>query len=93
MAKINISLPLELLGEIDAEAEALHITRSGLIQEASVRYIATSRVDREAEVRRLRVESAAARMKRIGSRLDLAGADTVALVAEARAAEQARHAD
>ena len=93
MTKINISLPSELLDEIDAEAEALRISRSGLIQEASVRYIAASRVDREAEARRLRVESAAVRMKRIGRRLDLAGADPVALIAEARAAEEARHGE
>lgn len=91
MTKINISLPSELLDEIDAEAEELHITRSGLIQEASVRYIAASRADREAEVRRLRVQSAAARMKRVGSRLGLEGADPAALIAEARAAEEARY--
>ena len=42
MTKTNISLPSERLDEIDAEAEALHVSRSGLIQEASVRYIAAS---------------------------------------------------
>lgn len=91
MTKINISLPSELLAEIDAEAEALHITRSGLIQEASARYIATTRVDREAELRRLRVASAAARMRRVGNRLGLANADPVQLIAESRAAEEARY--
>ncbi|NTW28333.1 MAG: hypothetical protein HGA39_03080 [Coriobacteriia bacterium] len=91
MAKINISLPQELLDEIDSEADVLCITRSGLIQEASVRYITAARTDREAEIKRLRIESAAKRMKQIGTRLGLAGVDPVALIAEARAAEETRH--
>lgn len=88
MTKLNISMPQELLGEIDAEATALGLTRSGLIQEASARYVATARADREAERRRLRIEAAAVRMREVGERLGLRG-DAAELVAEARAAREA----
>jgi metal-responsive CopG/Arc/MetJ family transcriptional regulator len=90
MTKLNISMPQELLEEIDAEASVLGLTRSGLIQEASARYVASARQDREAEVRRLRIEAAAARMRRIGVEFGPAG-DTARLVAEARTAEETRH--
>lgn len=89
MTKLNISMSQELLDEIDAEASALGLTRSGLIQEASVRYVATAREDREAEARRLRIETAARRMRRIGTDSGLAG-DAAQLVATARAAEEGR---
>jgi metal-responsive CopG/Arc/MetJ family transcriptional regulator len=85
VAKVNISLPDELLAWIDAEAQELDLTRSGLIQEASVRYIASVKGDRESEVRRLRVEAAMKRMKEIGAGMELVGdIDTVKLVHEAR---------
>jgi metal-responsive CopG/Arc/MetJ family transcriptional regulator len=90
MTKLNISVPQELLGEIDAEAAALGLTRSGLIQEASARYIVNAREDRDAETRRLRIEAAARRMKRIGADFGLVG-DASQLVAETRAAEETRH--
>lgn len=90
MTKLNISMPQELLDEIDAEASALGLSRSGLIQEASARYVVAARADRESEVRRLRIEAAAARMRRLGLDLRPAG-DTAQLVAEARVAEEGRH--
>jgi metal-responsive CopG/Arc/MetJ family transcriptional regulator len=90
VTKLNISMPQELLEEIDAEASVLGLTRSGLIQEASARYVVSARQDRDAEVRRLRVEAAAARMRSIGVEFGPAG-DIARLVAEARAAEETRH--
>jgi metal-responsive CopG/Arc/MetJ family transcriptional regulator len=90
MTKLNISMPQELLEEIDTEASVLGLTRSGLIQEASARYLVSARQNREAEVRRLRIEAAATRMRRIGIEFGPA-VDTARLVAEARAAEEARH--
>ena len=45
MTKLNISMPEELLAEIDAEADELGLSRSGLIQEASARYVAEARAD------------------------------------------------
>ena len=90
MTKLNISMPQELLDEIDAEAVALGLSRSGLIQEASARYVVAARADRETEARRLRIEAAADRMRRIGADFGPTS-DTAQLVAEARAAEEARH--
>jgi metal-responsive CopG/Arc/MetJ family transcriptional regulator len=90
VTKLNISMPQELLDEIDAEADELGLTRSGLIQEAAARYIAGARGDREAERKRLRVESAANRMRAIGERCGLTG-DAAQIVAETRAAEDSRH--
>ncbi len=93
MTKLNISMPQELLEQIDAEATALGITRSGLIQEASVTYVARSRSDRDAEKRRLRGQAAARRMKSIGAELGLTPTDTPTLLAEAREAEETRRGE
>jgi len=90
MTKLNISMPQELLEEIDSEAAALGLSRSGLIQEASARYVVAARADREIEARRLRIQAAAERMRHIGAEFGLSG-DTARLVAEARAAEVVRH--
>ncbi|MDO8914995.1 MAG: ribbon-helix-helix protein, CopG family [Coriobacteriia bacterium] len=85
MAKVNISLPDELLAWIDAEAKQLDMSRSGLIQEASARYIVAVRDDRSTEVRRLRILAAQKRMKEIGARMGFTGdEDTVQLVHDAR---------
>ncbi|TLM77934.1 MAG: ribbon-helix-helix protein, CopG family [Actinobacteria bacterium] len=91
MTKLNVSIPAELLAEIDMEAEELGLSRSGLIQEASATYITSARRDREAERRRLRERSAAARMRAAGAALKVSAPDAVALLAEARAAEEGRH--
>ena len=90
MTKLNISMPQELLDIIDSEANELGLTRSGLIQEASARYVTQARNNREAELRRLRIESSARRMREVGERLGLRGADSVALLAESRAARETR---
>jgi metal-responsive CopG/Arc/MetJ family transcriptional regulator len=90
MTKLNISMPPELLTQIDAEADELGISRSGLIQEASARYIALSRADRESELRKLRGRAAARRMKEIGAEMGLSGSDAVGLLAAARAQQDAR---
>jgi metal-responsive CopG/Arc/MetJ family transcriptional regulator len=85
MAKVNISLPDELLAWIDAEAKELDMTRSGLIQEASVRYIVSVRDDKNKEIRRLRILAAQKRMGEIGARMGFTGdEDTVQLVHDAR---------
>ena len=87
MTKINISIPQELLTVIDDEAGELGISRSGLIREASTRYIRSVRSDREAERRRLEIEAALKRMEAVGLAPDT---DTTALVHEARAREDDR---
>lgn len=89
--KVNISISAELLQRIDAEAEALGTSRSGLIQEASMRYLTQVERDREAEARRLKTKAAAKRMKDAGRHLGIAaGSDVVELLREARAEEERR---
>ena len=91
MAKLNISMPQELLDLIDAEADALGVSRSGLIQEASARYVVQSREDRETEIARLKARDAVRRMKRIGERIGLSAEDAVELLEQSRHAEESRH--
>ena len=69
MAKVNISLPDGLLDEVDRRADASDTTRSGFLQEAAARYIAS--LDQEAEIlaRSRRIEAAAAKMRDIGSQI------------------------
>lgn len=90
MTKLNISMPQELLEVIDSEAATLGLSRSGLIQEASARYVATARSDREAELRRLRTQKASERMQHIGRELGLDGAEAVELLRASRDAEGSR---
>lgn len=46
MAKVMVSLPDELLGAIDAEADRRHTSRSGLLQAAALREIGLLQRDR-----------------------------------------------
>jgi metal-responsive CopG/Arc/MetJ family transcriptional regulator len=88
VTKLNISMPEELLSEIDAEADALGLSRSGLIHEASARYITQARADREAEARRLKTQAAARRMREAGAKLGLTGQDATDLLSKSRTAEE-----
>lgn len=54
MAKVNVSLPDDLLDEVDELAAELARSRSGLVQEATARYVAELRQER---ARREREES------------------------------------
>lgn len=65
MAKVNVSLPDELLHDLDALAEELAKSRSGLVQEATARYVAQVREEREARARSERIGQAIARMREI----------------------------
>ncbi|MDZ4180104.1 MAG: ribbon-helix-helix protein, CopG family [Coriobacteriia bacterium] len=58
MAKINISLPDELLEEIDSLATELQRSRSGLVQEATASYVTHVRTERALEERRARIDRA-----------------------------------
>jgi metal-responsive CopG/Arc/MetJ family transcriptional regulator len=60
MAKVNISLPDELLDEVDSLAQELDESRSGFVREATVRYVATVRSESEERRRREQIERALA---------------------------------
>lgn len=66
-AKFTISMPEELLAEIDAEAEAIGTTRSGVIREAAAHYVVERRAQSLAAERRVRVSAALERMKAIAA--------------------------
>jgi predicted transcriptional regulator len=52
--KVTVSLPDELLDQLDAEAEALGLSRSGIVQEASAHYLTHTSEERDVEQRRAR---------------------------------------
>ncbi len=68
--KVNVSLPEDLVGEIDETAGELGLTRSGFIAEASARYVADVK-NLSAEERRQRdIQRARATWRRIGVKLN-----------------------
>jgi len=54
-AKVTISLPEELLKRLDAEANALGLARSELVQESVASYLSVTAQERAAEGRRRRM--------------------------------------
>lgn len=68
VAKVTISLPVDLLGEIDDLAALTGASRSFVIREASVGYLTTRRDADSAAARRRGVDCAIAQMREIGSR-------------------------
>lgn len=63
MPKVNVSLPDELLCEVDSLAEELAKSRSGLVQEATARYVAQVRAEQAAAERAERIGEAIAQMR------------------------------
>ncbi len=83
MAKINVSLPDELLLEIDELANELNRSRSGLVAEASARYVAELQAEQAAERRRQDIAAARASAREIAKRVP-AGKDTTEIIREDR---------
>jgi metal-responsive CopG/Arc/MetJ family transcriptional regulator len=69
MAKVNVSLPDELLEQVDALAAELERSRSGLVQEATAQYVARVRVERAEEERRARMDRAFADMRALSKKV------------------------
>jgi metal-responsive CopG/Arc/MetJ family transcriptional regulator len=69
MAKVNVSLPDELLREVDSLAEELSRSRSGLVQEATARYVAQTRAEQAEAERRERIGAAIAKMRELSSKV------------------------
>jgi len=71
MAKVTISIPDDLLAEVDALAAELNESRSGLVQEATASYVTAVAENRSQAERRERIEraieSARARAERVGT--------------------------
>jgi metal-responsive CopG/Arc/MetJ family transcriptional regulator len=79
MAKVNVSLPDDLLQDVDALAEELHRSRSGLVQEATAHYVAGVREQQAHALRRSQIERAMADARKLAA-LVPDGEDTTAAI-------------
>jgi hypothetical protein len=65
--KVNVSLPEDLVSEIDEAAEGLGLSRSGFLAEAATRYVADVKNLSAEERRRKDIERAIAGFRSIGA--------------------------
>ena len=65
MAKVNVSIGDDLLGEVDSLARELDLSRSGFVQEATARYVATVREEQAEKSRRESILEALAEARRL----------------------------
>jgi metal-responsive CopG/Arc/MetJ family transcriptional regulator len=68
VAKVTVSLPDELLARLDAEADALGVSRSLLVQEATASYLGESAQTREAARRGTAVRRSIEGMREMAAR-------------------------
>lgn len=81
--KVNISLPPDLVGEIDAVAAGQGLSRSGFIAEASAHYITELKALAAEEERGRRIDAAIESMKERG-KLIPKGTDYMAIIRQFR---------
>jgi len=87
-AKVTISLPEELLAKLDAEADALGVSRSELVQEATGTYLGQTAEERAEEARRARLRAAMERMQEMADNNPmLDGRPTLEILREIRATD------
>jgi metal-responsive CopG/Arc/MetJ family transcriptional regulator len=67
--KVNVSLPQELVAEIDGAAAQMGMTRSGFIAEASARYVAEREAFAAEEQRKSDIDRAMANMRERGKKI------------------------
>lgn len=79
MAKVNVSLPDDLLKQVDGLAGELNSSRSGFVQEATARYVAEIRRERAVQERRHTIGAAMAEARDIASKVP-AGEDGTDLI-------------
>jgi len=81
--KVNVSLPEELVAEIDASAAEMGVTRSAFMAEASARYVAEREAFAAEEMRKRDIDRAMKHMKELGKKLPK-GFDYVAAIRKDR---------
>jgi metal-responsive CopG/Arc/MetJ family transcriptional regulator len=79
MAKVNVSIPDDLLDQVDALAEALHRSRSGLVREATAQYVTRVKDEQAREERRSSIEEAMRAARELAVRVP-SGDDTTGLI-------------
>jgi metal-responsive CopG/Arc/MetJ family transcriptional regulator len=88
MAKVNVSLPDELLLAVDTLAEELGRSRSGLVQEATARYVAAMAEERADEQRKRGIAAAMADARDLAGSVR-PGADTTSVIRRDRDSDHA----
>jgi hypothetical protein len=68
MARVNVIIPDRLLDTLDKTAAEEKMSRSGLIQEATRRYLEERRLAHEALTRKKKMERAASKMDRLAEK-------------------------
>jgi metal-responsive CopG/Arc/MetJ family transcriptional regulator len=69
MARVNVFLSDQLLGEINRQAKQEGINRSALIQAAAKKYIEAKRRERDEEEKRKKMQDASLRMDALAKKL------------------------
>jgi metal-responsive CopG/Arc/MetJ family transcriptional regulator len=82
--KFSISLPSELVDELDDLAQSEGLTRSGLIREAAAEYVAVRKSSDAEEARRHRIGEAIAAFDRIAASWPPGGKPSLELLHEIR---------
>jgi len=80
MAKINISLPDELLEEVDSLADELRESRSGFVREATTRYVTQVQTERAEQLRREEIDHAMRSAREIAQQIPAGGPDAESLI-------------
>ena len=91
MAKVNISLPDELLDDVDELASELSESRSGFVREATARYVAHVQTERAEEARRARIDSAMRSAREIAEQIPASGPSAEDLVRRDRDSDYGSH--
>lgn len=68
MARVNVIIPDRLLETLDKAASEDKLSRSGLIQEATRRYLEDRRLEQEALDRKRKMDRAASKMDRLAKK-------------------------
>lgn len=90
MAKVNVSLPNELLSQVDEMARDLDRSRSGLVQEATAHYVAHLREQQAERERREGIGRAIKEMRKLAQELP-PGTDGTALIRADRDGDHGHH--
>ena len=69
MAKVNVSIPDDLLHDVDEIAAELNYSRSGFVAEATAQYLERKREEIAAEERRRSIEAAMRSARQIAARM------------------------
>jgi metal-responsive CopG/Arc/MetJ family transcriptional regulator len=69
MPKVNVSLSGDLLHDVDELARTLNRSRSGFVQEATARYVATVRAEQAEAQRRAGIQNAIADMRELSAKV------------------------